>query len=92
MAEISGETKAIVDAIMDLTRVTIALNGQFKNKSDAVRCLGALDIPPVRIAVLLGVPAPDVRSALAKERKRVSRTADVVIENTKAAEGGVSDG
>ena len=78
MRDSSEETQAIVDAVMDLTRVTIALHGEFKTKSEAMRRLNALDIPAVRIAAILAVPPADVRSALAKERKRVSRSADVV--------------
>jgi hypothetical protein len=94
MGEISSETQAIVDAVMDLTRVTIALNGEFKTKSEAMRRLSALDIPPVRIAAILAVPPADVRSALAKERKRVSRSGDVGAgdSSTTATEGAASNG
>lgn len=35
----------IVEAINDLTRVTIALNGGFGTKSEAVRRMAALSIP-----------------------------------------------
>jgi hypothetical protein len=72
----------------------MALSGDFKTKSEAMRRLGALEIPPVRIAAILAVPAADVRSALAKERKRESRTAkpriDMPAEN--AAQEGLING
>jgi hypothetical protein len=94
MRETSEETQAIVDAVMDLTRVTIALHGDFKTKSEAMRRLSALDIPAVRIAAILAVPPADVRSALAKERKRVSRSADGVAADPSmpASVEGTSNG
>lgn len=72
MAEISAETRAVVEAIQDLTRVTIALHGNFASKSEAIRRLTELSVPPARIAAILAVPAGDVRSALAKAKKRAS--------------------
>lgn len=94
MRDISQETQAIVDAVTDLTRVTIALHGEFKTKSEAMRRLSALDIPAVRIAAILAVPPADVRSALAKERKRVTRSADHVAgdSSTLATEEAASNG
>lgn len=94
MRDISPETQAIVDAVMDLTRVTIALNGEFKTKSEAMRRLSALDIPAVRIAAILAVPPADVRSALAKERKRITRSGEAVAGDSSmiATEGAASNG
>jgi len=94
MRDISQETQAIVDAVTDLTRVTIALNGEFKTKSEAMRRLSALDIPAVRIAAILAVPPADVRSALAKERKRVTRSEVPVAADspTLATEDATSNG
>ena len=43
----------VVDAINDLTRVTIALNGKFTTKAEAVRALHLLAIPSGRIASIL---------------------------------------
>jgi hypothetical protein len=59
----------IVDAINDLTRVTIALHAKFESKSDAVRRLHDLSIPAARIAVILAMPSADVRSAISKARR-----------------------
>ncbi len=63
------DDQAVVDAINDLTRVTLALHGGFTTKSEAVRRLAELSIPPLRIAAILAMPANDVRSVLAKARK-----------------------
>jgi hypothetical protein len=64
-----ADDNAIVNAINDLTRVTLALHGDFSSKSDAIRRLAELSIPPARIAAILAVQANDVRSVLAKARK-----------------------
>jgi DNA-directed RNA polymerase specialized sigma24 family protein len=69
----------VVDALLDLTRVTIALNGRFKSKSEAMRLLSELNIPPVRIAAILGVQGSDVRSALTKARKKQPSEAQIGI-------------
>jgi hypothetical protein len=66
----------IVDAIQDLTRVTLALHGGFASKSEAIRRLSGLSIPPARIAALLAMPTGDVHSALAKAKKRPPVEAD----------------
>jgi hypothetical protein len=50
--------------------VTIALNGGFGTKSEAVRRMAALSIPSGRIAAILAMPQPDVASILAKEKKK----------------------
>jgi hypothetical protein len=65
----------IVDAINDLTRVTIALQGGFESKSDAVRRLHDLSIPAARIASILAMAPGDVHSAIAKA-KRAGRVGD----------------
>jgi len=59
----------IVEAINDLTRVTIALNGGFSSKSEAIRQLHELSIPSGRIANLLGMKQNDVTSLIAKLKK-----------------------
>lgn len=63
-------TDEIVEAINDLTRVTIALNGGFGNKSEAVRRMAALSIPSGRIAAILAMSQPDVSSIIAKAKKK----------------------
>jgi hypothetical protein len=63
----------IVDAINDLTRVTIALSGKMTTKSETIRKLNELAIPPGRIAAILAMKTPDVSSVIAKERKRMGR-------------------
>ena len=69
----TGNENAIVEAIHDLTRVTIALSGQANSKSNAIRKLTELSIPPARIAAILATPLKDVTSFLTKERKRSSK-------------------
>lgn len=59
----------VVEAINDLTRVTIALSGSFSSKSDAIRRLAELSIPPSRIATILAVKINDVTSVLSKAKK-----------------------
>ena len=71
-----ADEQAVVDAINDLTRVTLALHGGFTSKSEAVRRLAELAIPPLRIAAILAMPANDVRSVLAKARKSGRRPTD----------------
>lgn len=61
---------AIVEAINNLTRVTISLSGKFETKSDAVREMAKLSIPNNQIAAILAMPATDVASILAKARKK----------------------
>ncbi|MGQ0553238.1 MAG: hypothetical protein ACT4PU_08450 [Planctomycetota bacterium] len=60
----------VVDAIQDLTRVTIAISGQFESNSDAIRRLHDLSIPTGRIAAVLAMKPADVASAIAKYKKK----------------------
>lgn len=60
----------IVEAIYDLTRVTIALSGGIGSRADAIRKLSELSIPPSRIAAILAVELNAVTSTLAKAKKR----------------------
>lgn len=66
----------VVEAIVDLTRVTIALDGNFGSKAEAIRKLSELSIPPSRIAAILSMPTGDVSSSLAKAKKKAARTDD----------------
>jgi len=59
----------IVLAINDLTRVMIALHGDFKSKSEAVRRLHELSLPSGRIAAVLAMRQPDVASIISKTKK-----------------------
>lgn len=59
----------VVDAINDLTRVIIALQGGFSNRSETIRKLSELKIPPSRIAAILAIDTKDVTSVLAKSKK-----------------------
>lgn len=59
----------VVDAILDLTRITLVTSGKFESKSEAVRKLAEMTVPPSRIAHILAMPLPHVTSALAKARK-----------------------
>ncbi|HEY6166991.1 MAG TPA: hypothetical protein VI454_03050 [Verrucomicrobiae bacterium] len=59
----------VVDAINDLTRVIIAIQGNFGSKSEAVRKLHELSIPSGRIAAILAMTQNDVASIVAKGKK-----------------------
>jgi hypothetical protein len=61
---------AIVAAINDLTRVTIALHGGFGSKAEAIRRLHELSIPSGRIASILAMPQGDMTSAIAKAKRK----------------------
>jgi hypothetical protein len=63
----------VVEAIHDLTRVIIALDGKYSTKSDAIRGLHGLGIPASRIAAILAMRGPDVASVLAKDKKRMNK-------------------
>jgi hypothetical protein len=60
----------VVQAIHDLTRVIIALQGGFGSQSEAVRRLDGLSIPAGRIAPILAMRVNDVSSIIAKQRKK----------------------
>jgi hypothetical protein len=61
--------KETVAAINDLIRVVIALSGKFGSKSDAIRKLNDLGIPPTRIAAILTMEPKDVTSVISKAKK-----------------------
>lgn len=63
----------IVQAINDLTRVTLALHGGFGSKSEAVRRMSDLAIPPARIAAIMAMPTKDVSSILSQDKKRKAK-------------------
>ena len=69
MADKQTALNDVVDALLDLSRITLAVSGKFSSKSDAVRKLSELSIPPSRVAAILAMPLRDVTSALAKARK-----------------------
>ncbi len=60
----------VVNAIYDLTRVTIALSGNFASQAEAVRKLSDLSIPSGRIAAILAMSQSDVASIIAKAKKK----------------------
>jgi len=64
------EPNDIVDAIQDLTRVTLALSDSFGSKAETIRRLNDLSIPPSRIAAILHMNLNDVTSTLSKAKKR----------------------
>jgi hypothetical protein len=70
MPDLSADTRAVVDAIQDLTRLTVALHGSFASKSETIRKLSELSIPASRIAGILAMSVSDVQSALNKAKKR----------------------
>ena len=68
------ERELLADAVCDLTRVILALQGNFPSRADAVRKLLTLSIPPVRVAKLLGVDVTAVTAIVAKDKKRNGRS------------------
>ena len=58
----------MVEAIKDLTRVIIAMSGEFTSKAEIIRKLQML-MPPNRIGELLGMKTKDVTSAILKAKK-----------------------
>jgi hypothetical protein len=68
-----SESQPIVDAINDLTRVILATQGTFTSRSETVRKLAELSIPPGRIASILAMKVSDVSSVIAKDKKRASK-------------------
>jgi hypothetical protein len=65
----STDNDDLIEAVRDLTRIMLALNGEFTSKSEIIRKLNDLSIPPARIAALLGMQTKDVTSALLKAKK-----------------------
>lgn len=61
--------KELVEAIHDLTRVTIALHGKFESKAEAIRKLDEIGLSTSRIANIFGMPSKDVSSTILKAKK-----------------------
>lgn len=70
MSEKETSNGEIVEAIQDLTRIFLATHGEFASKSEIIRKLTELSIPPSRIARLLGMQLKDVTSAIYKKNKK----------------------
>lgn len=92
MPDISPDARAIVDAVEDLTRVTVALHGNFASRSDAVRRLSDLSIPAARIAGILSMSANDVHPVLAKAKKRDTAAGAATAEGNNGGSGGRAAG
>lgn len=75
----ANDVQAVVDAVNDLTRVVIAIQGNFGSKADVVRRLADLSIPPVRIAAILAMPQNQAHSVLTKARQKTNN-ADLASE------------
>jgi hypothetical protein len=73
-AAVANDLQAVVDAVHDLTRVLIATQGNFGSRSDVVRRLAELSVPPARIAAILALPQNQVHSVLTKARKKTRNT------------------
>jgi hypothetical protein len=71
MADRVATLADVLTAIQDLTRVSLALSEKYPSKSERVRRLGELEIPPSRIAVLLGMSSSDVTSVQSKAKKKM---------------------
>lgn len=71
----------VVEAIRDLTRIFLALHGEFASKSEIIRQLYDLSIPPARIARLLGMQGKDVTSAIYKMKKSIKKVGKASSQN-----------
>jgi hypothetical protein len=69
----NGDIQELIEVVRDLTRVMIALSGQFESRAESVRRLSELGIAPVRLAALLGIPPKHVHAELAKAKQRTKR-------------------
>ncbi len=69
MKDKESNNDELVEAIRDLTRVLIVINGEFASKSEIVRKLSDLSVPPTRIARLIGMKPKDVTSIISKVKK-----------------------
>lgn len=63
----------VVTAIYDLARIILASEGSFESKSDTIRRLDALSIPPARIAMILQEPLNNVTSAITKSKRKARK-------------------
>ncbi len=69
MSTTISDSAEVIEAIRDLTRVFLASNPDLTSKSEMIRKLESVSIPPNRIALLLGMKTKDVTSALIKAKK-----------------------
>ena len=67
---------SVVEAIRDLTRVTLAVHGDFPTRSHAIRSLNDMGIPGPRIALIMNMKSGDVASVIAKGQKKEKKEAD----------------
>lgn len=63
----------VVEAIRDLTRVIVALHGDFESRAAAIRALSDLGIRPSSIATIFDIQAKDVSSVISKAKRRAER-------------------
>jgi hypothetical protein len=76
----------VVNAINDLTRVMIALNGKFVTKADAVRGLYELAIPPTRIGAILAMEPKAVHTVISR-MKQARKTDSKKSETSEVSNG-----
>jgi len=77
----------VVAPIHELTRVTLAVSGKFSSKSEAVRKLSELTIPPARIGGILNLQTQQVTSALAKAKSVAKPKAKPTNVDAEAEKG-----
>ncbi len=80
-------SKEIVDAINDLTRVVIAVNGKFETKAEAVRRLVEFSIPPVRIAAILAMELKAVHTVISRMKQKAKTDNGAAGAGESNAEG-----
>lgn len=72
MADITTNAD-VVQAIRELTRVMILLNGDFDSQADAVRQLAEMGIETGSIAAILDMESKNVSSIINRARKRAAK-------------------
>ncbi|HEY4321934.1 MAG TPA: hypothetical protein VGM77_12255 [Gemmatimonadales bacterium] len=77
----------VVEAIQDLTSVTVLVHGGFATKAEAIRKLSELNIPSGRIARILAMQTGDVASTLAKMKKKEGKAAPGNSSKGEASSG-----
>ena len=69
MSKTLSANDELIETIRDLTRVFLASNPELTSKSEIIRKLDSVSIPPSRISLLLSMKVKDVTSVLSKAKK-----------------------
>lgn len=69
----ADENSDVVEAVRDLTRVLVALHGNFDSRAAAIRALSDMGLRPSSIATIFDVKTKDVTSVISKANKRAKK-------------------